>query len=67
MSSCGLGTMAGMSSSTFTRLTRLTLVALASANLLVTAHAQNTTPATPPAIRTLGTPDFAQIVQRARG
>ncbi len=58
--------MAGMSSSTFTRLTRLTLVALASANLLVTAHAQNTspTPATPVAIRTLGTPDFAQIVQR---
>ncbi|MDZ7919401.1 Do family serine endopeptidase [Rhodoferax sp.] len=55
-----------MSSSTLTRLTRLTLVALASANLLVTAHAQNTspTPATPVAIRTLGTPDFAQIVQR---
>ncbi len=58
--------MVGMTSFPLHRLARLTLLALASASLLATAHAQSTSPApaTPVAIRTLGTPDFAQIVQR---
>ena len=48
------------------RLARTALLALASASLLVSGHAQTASPssAPPAAIRTLGTPDFAQIVQR---
>ncbi len=48
------------------RLARSALVACTSVCLLATVHAQTTSPAaTPlPAIRMLGTPDFAQIVQR---
>lgn len=48
------------------RLARIALLALAGASLLATSHAQTASPASaaPPAIRMLGTPDFAQIVQR---
>nr|WP_315493818.1 Do family serine endopeptidase [uncultured Rhodoferax sp.] len=48
------------------RLARTALLALASASLLVSGHAETASPSTapPPAIRTLGTPDFTQIVQR---
>lgn len=48
------------------RLARTTLFALACVSLLATGYAQTTSPVgtTPLTIRTLGTPDFAQIVQR---
>ncbi|MDR7308072.1 Do family serine endopeptidase [Rhodoferax saidenbachensis] len=48
------------------RLARTVLIVLASAGLLANGHAQTTSPASAalPTIRTLGTPDFAQIVQR---
>jgi len=48
------------------RLARTALIVVASASLLATGHTQTTSPASaaPAAIRTLGTPDFAQIVQR---
>lgn len=48
------------------RLARTALLVLASAGLLATGHAQTISPASAslPTIRTLGTPDFAQIVQR---
>src|SRR3990167_3853824 len=67
-SSCGPGTMGGMKAlaPTLPRLMRTALLVLAGTSLLATGHAQTTSPtsAAPPAIRTLGTPDFAQIVQR---
>jgi serine protease Do len=62
--------MGGMNTSSKPRrlghFARSTLIACASVVLLGTLHAQTNTPTTnpPPAIRMLGTPDFAQIVQR---
>eukprot|EP01041_Mallomonas_annulata_P019820 gene19819-39331_t len=67
-SSCGPGTMGHMKAfaPSLPRLARTALLALASASLLATSYAQTASPSgtPPPAIRTLGTPDFTQIVQR---